>query len=144
MGGAGVAGWSLGGHARLFAAQEEPTTLQITTCESDGSIQDDHIWINGVLEPLPYTLNNGDQVSCYDPGGPVTDEPVITSFEIESTDPTADPNEPEFEYSNDGFEIDLTILELFEENYDPETGGAQNEQPYEIEDPNGGSIGING
>ena len=138
-----MATWTLG-NTQASANEGDPTEFQIIGCESDGSIPDNHIWINGVLTNVstPVTLTDGSQISCYDPNGSGT-ESVITNFEIESTAPEADPNEPEIDYDEDGFEIDLSILDSFEENYDP-NAGTPGEPDYTIEDPNGGSIGING
>jgi hypothetical protein len=142
-GSAGLAACTLG-NSKASADEGDPTQFQITGCESDGSIPDDRIWINGVLTNVssPVTLPDGADVSCYDPAGSST-ESVIVGFEIECTSPQADPNAPEMVYDTEGFEIDLSILESFEENYDP-TAGTPEEPAYTLEDPNGGSIGING
>jgi hypothetical protein len=144
-GSAGLAACTLG-NSTASADDGDPTQLQITGCESDGSISDNWIWINGVLTDVspPVNLTEGDVISCYDPAGSST-ESVIDSFGIECTAPQADPDEPEIIYEDggDSFEIDLSILDSFEENYDP-AAGTPEEPAYTVEDPNGGSIGING
>lgn len=148
-GSAGLAACATG-DSRAAAAADDETQFEISGCESD-VIADDHIWINGDLTDVSdgLTLNDGDVVSCYDPAGNSTDS-VITYFEIECTESYDDPTEPEMVYEETEseevyFEIDLSILESFEENYDPDAGGTTpDDSAYTMEDPEGGSIGING
>jgi hypothetical protein len=145
MGSAGLAVYAAGRSTALAA--DDPTQFEITGCGSD-VIADDHIWINRQLMDVSdgYVLQNGDVIHCYDPAGSNTDS-VITDFEIECTGSNDNPSEPEFVYEDtgDGFEIDLSILESFEENYDPAASGdTPDTSGYSVEDTAGGSIGING
>lgn len=148
-GGAGLAACATGDSQAAAAAADE-TQFEISGCQSD-VIADDHIWISGALTDVGdgLTLQDGDVVSCYDPAGDST-ESVITYFEIECTGSYDDPTEPEMVYEETEseevyFEIDLSILESFEENYDPDAGGTTpDDSAYTMEDPEGGSIGING
>lgn len=139
--GAGVAGFALSNVSSARADNGDDTNLVITEPE-DGTI-----WIDPAAPPnqpdpapaaedIPYDLNVGDVILC----DPPQDEPV-ESFEIETTqgDTVVEYDSGSADPDDENLEVDLTILDSFEENYDTTT----TDPPYTIDDGSG-SIGING
>ncbi len=146
--GAGVVGLAFGNLSRARADEGDDTTLTVVDCESDGSIPDDQIWIDGVLTPVPEDLEDGNDLSCYDPNDAADSDPTVESFEIDSSDSegSGDPV-VDYDWSEDTLEVDMSVLEEFEELYDPDLGGPgedPEDYPYNVEDSSGGSIGIDG
>jgi hypothetical protein len=105
---------------------------------------DEGIWIyhpdtgETVAEPLPYTIQDGDVITCYDPDPASDPEPDIVEFEVEDTETGEIVVDYDCGGTNDSLEIDYSVLDVFEEDYDPAS-----EVPYECNDSTG-SFGING
>ena len=125
---------------KLRVVSSKITTKQQLTIK----INDNEIWIlpqgatDPVLQTLPYDLQEGDTIWCYEPGSTST-EPAVEEFTVD-TDPPSEEPVIEYDYNNDELEIDMSVIDVCEEDYDPNAT-----EPYEgvSDDPPIG-IGING
>jgi hypothetical protein len=105
---------------------------------------DEGIWIfypdtgETLAVPLPYTLQDGDVITCYDPDPASDPEPDIEEFEVEDTETNDIIVDYDCGGTDDSLEIDYSVLDVFEENYDPGSN-----DPYDCNDSTG-SFGING
>jgi hypothetical protein len=105
---------------------------------------DEGIWIyhpdtgETVAEPLPYEIQDGDVITCYDPDPASDPEPDIEEFEVEDTETGEIVVDYDCGGTDDSLEVDYSVLDVFEEDYDPAS-----DVPYECNDSTG-SFGING
>jgi hypothetical protein len=98
---------------------------------------------NPQLETVPYTLDDGDVIWCVDP----PDGQDVTYFEVDTDPPNVDDNgnpDPVIDYNteggNDEIDVDLSVIDDFAEDYDPNATPAFQDDC--VDPPL--SIGING
>lgn len=133
----------------LVRARANPRDIKGKTKRTQG----DSIWVyneytdtttfyeNGSDNELPCELQDGDIITCYDPGDTTeAEEPDVVGFEVYQVPEPEEDDEPVIDYNfdDDELEVDLSVVDAFAENYDTTA-----DPPYTGE-TNDGSIGIDG